>query len=118
MSAWFLIRQMLKIDLGAVPLPFTFSSIPRFVSLFCAADKGEAVRTTPDDAITVARNRFETGTVQDGDLAAAIADETPLLKRVAYPVHGGTPHTQHHCQELLRQFEGVGLRTVVGYHRA
>src|SRR5262249_14215184 len=55
----------------------------------------------PDAAVTLTGRRFEASALQDCDLSAAVADQPRLLKRITHDVHAGTPHTQHHRQELL-----------------
>jgi hypothetical protein len=65
----------------------------------------------PVDAVHSGGRSFEAGTVGDGDLAAALSDQSRLPERVADHVHVGAQRAQRHGQGLLRQIDRVGLRT-------
>jgi hypothetical protein len=65
-----------------------------------------------DDLITFACGGFEQHLVHDSDLAAAVLDGAPLLKRPGQQRQRGAPDSQHVRQELLRQRQVIGFDPV------
>ena len=61
-----------------------------------------------DDAVALARGRFESPSVQDLDPPVAARDQPVALERPQDHGDGGTLHVEHHGEELLLECEGIG----------
>ena len=66
-----------------------------------------------EQAVALAGARPQAMTVEDGDDAAAVADQAGALQAARCRRYAGALHAQHHGEELLGQQELVGLHAVV-----
>src|SRR5438309_3621463 len=64
--------------------------------------------------ITPARCRFESTTIQNGDIATAVAEKVPSPQVLRGYRDARAAHTQHPREELVRDMEGLGMRPVLG----
>jgi hypothetical protein len=65
-----------------------------------------------DDAVALARGRFESLSVQDLDPPVAARDQPVALEGPQDNSDGGTLHAEHHGEELLLEGEGIVLDAV------
>jgi hypothetical protein len=59
-----------------------------------------------DDAVALARRRFESLSMQDWDPPVAAPDQPVTLQRPQDNGHGGTLHAEHHREEFLLSTSG------------
>jgi hypothetical protein len=77
-----------------------------------AASQSETREMRADDAVALARGRFESLSVQDLDPPVAARDQPVALEGPQDNSDGGTLHAEHHGEELLLEGEGIVLDAV------
>lgn len=70
-----------------------------------------------DDSVAVARNRFEAGSIQSRERAAAVTDQASFLKRAGSFVYALAPHAQHIGQEFLGELKLTCPHPVPGHQK-
>ncbi len=64
-----------------------------------------------------ARRCFEASAVEDGDVAAAVADQLALLQRLRRLGDADAPHPEHVPEEFMRHAESVRLHAIVRHQQ-
>jgi hypothetical protein len=65
-----------------------------------------------DAAEAFARDLFQAGGIEHGDVPIAVRDQTRLLQRTRRGCHPGSPYRQHHREKFLRERQLVGADPV------
>jgi hypothetical protein len=72
------------------------------------------VELVADGEVALARGRLQAVTVQDGDAAPAVADQSGLLKSTGALRDRGPADAEHLGKEVLGYLEAVGADPVMG----